>query len=383
MADDDKHDDDRHDDGAAPVTKGRSELRASMLAVARCLEEDCLKLLTDVSHCRSLAQDAADEANQLDTGRAAAARKQLQTALEQAPEAARTAILQAYLEVSKVVYAMAAARERERELVKRAEAGGNHLDALQQAIVNLNSLVREIDGGTLDPSVVGPGARHQFDRELEKSILMAQEDEKRRVSIVVHDGPAQILANLIMRIDFCSRLLTKKPEEAGGELLALRKEMQDLLDDVRRLIFELRPMTLDDLGFVPTLQRFVENMKPTVPFDLQLAIRGQVPEPPNLTAVVLYRTIQEAVTNAAKHATATRCSIRLKAIEEEGVIWLEVEDDGRGFDATTLPQMVALGRLGLHAVDKRINLVDGSFSITSAPGTGTTLTVSVPLAPRP
>ena len=358
--------------------KGRGELRAGLLAIARTLEENCLKLLTEISHSRAQGKEAVEEATALDKEKGEAARNKLKEALELAQEPARSKIREAYMEASKLIYAMAAARERQREIDKRIEFEGKQLDMLQKAIVKLNALVRDLDGGSIDPNVVGTNEIIQMDRELEKSILMAQEDEKRRVSIVIHDGPAQLLANLIMRVDFCSRLMTKKPEEAGGELVSLRKEMQDLLDDVRRLIFDLRPMTLDDLGFLPTIQRFVENMKPTLPFDLQLVLRGQSEELPKLTAIVLYRAIQEGILNISKHASATRGWIKLKAIDEDNM-QLVIEDNGRGFDVSTLGQMVAMGRLGLHSVQKRVELVDGHFEITSEQNKGTTITVTVPM----
>ena len=364
-------------DGGAYV-KGRGELRSGLLSIARTLEENCLKLLTEISHTRAQGKEAIAEATALDKEKGEAARNQLKLALDGAEEPSRTKIREAYLEASKLIYAMAAARERQREIDKRVEFEGKHLDMLQKAIVNLNALVRDLDGGAIDPNTVGTNEIIQMDRELEKSILMAQEDEKRRISIVIHDGPAQLLANLIMRVDFCSRLMSKKPEEAAGELVSLRKEMQDLLDDVRRLIFELRPMTLDDLGFLPTLQRFVENMKPTLPFDLQLVIRGQPDEPPKLTAIVLYRAIQEGILNISKHASATRGWIRLKAVDDDKLS-LVIEDDGRGFDTATLGQMVAMGRLGLHSVQKRVELVDGKFEMTSEQGKGTSITVTVPM----
>ncbi len=364
-------------DSSANV-KGRGELRSGLLSVARSLEENCLKLLTEISHSRAQGKEAMEEATALDKEKGEAARNQLQQALEGALEPARGKIRDAYMEASKLIYAMAAARERQREIDRRVEFEGKHLDMLQKAIVNLNTLVRDLDGGAIDPNVVGQNEIIQMDRELEKSILMAQEDEKRRISIVIHDGPAQILANLIMRVDFCSRLLAKKPEEAAGELVSLRKEMQDLLDDVRRFIFELRPMTLDDLGFLPTLQRFVENMKPTLPFDLQLVIRGQPPELPKLTAIVLYRVIQEGITNIAKHASATRGTIKLQSVDEDNVS-LVIEDDGRGFDIKTISQMVAMGRLGLHSSQKRVELVDGTFALSSEQGKGTSIKVTVPV----
>ena len=357
--------------------KGRGDLRAGLLSISRRLEESCLKVLTELSHSRAQSKEAEAEALSLDEERGSTARSRLQTALDAVGEPHRSRIRDAYLEASKLIYAMAAARERKREIEKRIDFEGKHLDTLQRAIVDLNTLLRDLDGGSIDPNSLGKSEYLRMDKELEKTILMAQEDEKRRVSVVIHDGPAQLLANLIMRVDFCSRLIEKKPEEAAGELISLRKEMQSLLDEVRRLIFELRPMTLDDLGFLPTLQRFVENMKPTLPYSLQLLVRGKDYDLPKLTAIVLYRVIQEGISNITKHSEATRGWIRLKR-ESDDLVTLLIEDDGCGFETDSLSQMVAMGRLGLHSARKRVELVDGTFSIDSVSKKGTKISVSVP-----
>lgn len=358
------------DGGSLPSGPG---LRAGLLTVARRLEETSLRLLTDVAECRETQRLAQAEAEGLEGEGGAAARARLRDVLDEAPEPLRGRLRDAYMEASRLTYGAAAARERGRLMRVRQDAEGVFLDELRQASIELGALLRRVDGG--GPASAGGGAP-PLDVELERCILMAQEDEKKRVAIVVHDGPAQILANLIMRVDFCARLLGRSPADATVELTSLRREMQELLDGVRRLIFELRPMTLDDLGLVPTVQRFVENARCLLPFELQLIVRGSVEPLEKLTEVVLYRVLQEAVGNVERHAEAARATVRLEGAP--GWVTLEVEDDGRGLDPGRLDEMVAMGRLGLHTARKRVELVGGRFDVGVVSPRGTVVRARVP-----
>jgi chemotaxis family two-component system sensor kinase Cph1 len=168
-----------------------------------------------------------------------------------------------------------------------------------------------------------------------------------------------------------------KPFEANakGEDLeavgALRELVVSTLQNVRRLAVELRPSALDDLGLVPAIDRLAQSFGETgVHVDVEAPIGdARLPEAVETT---LYRIAQEAVTNIAKHAEATRLSITLT--RKNGSIAVIIEDDGKGFDPST--EVDGLGLLGMR---ERLALVGGTLRIETAPGAGTTIAAEVPV----
>lgn len=206
-----------------------------------------------------------------------------------------------------------------------------------------------------------------------RTILDAQEDERHRTSIRIHDGPAQSLANVMMRLEFCERLALKDGHRASSELKDVRRELEEVLREVRHLIFDLRPMTLDDLGLVATLQRFAENERGRLPCDVQFRVRGQYSRFPREAETHLYRIVQEALWNSANHGHPFRVLIWL--LLEADHVKLRIEDDGAGFDVAT----TARGR-GMAEVRRRVRALGGTVRWDSAPGEGCRLEVVVPAA---
>lgn len=209
-----------------------------------------------------------------------------------------------------------------------------------------------------------------------EAVLEAQEEERRRTSIRIHDGPAQHLANVMMRLEFCERLSEKDPEKARRELRDVRDELEGVLSEIRRLIFDLRPMTLDDLGLLPTLQRFVENEKLHAPFSLQLIVRGPSHRFPPRVETHLYRILQEGLWNAARHGEPGEVFIRLSIDPDQ--LRMAVEDDGAGFD----PAEAEPGT-GMAEIRRRVEALGGEVRWVSAPGEGCTLEVTAPRESAP
>jgi len=147
----------------------------------------------------------------------------------------------------------------------------------------------------------------------------------------------------------------------------------ETLQDVRRLAVELRPAALDDFGLEPALERLVSGFAEQTGLKVELESRLHDGRLPQEVETVLYRIVQEALTNIVKHADAGRVSIVVT--QRAGSVGAIVEDDGRGFD----PERDVDGGIGLIGMRERIALLDGSVTIESAPGKGTTLVVEVPV----
>ncbi|MBI4481742.1 MAG: response regulator [Acidobacteria bacterium] len=215
-------------------------------------------------------------------------------------------------------------------------------------------------------------------RELSLRVINAQEEERRRISRELHDEAGQALMSLILHLEMFK---TEVPESLSG----LRQQLEEAthlthraIQDIRRLIADLRPTLLDDLGLVPTLNWYAKNYskRHQIPVTLDC---GEIKDrlPPELEAV-LYRIIQESLTNVAKHAKARNVRIRLQRSAGEVRAW--IEDDGMGFDTRRVLQRPRQS-FGLMGMRERAELVGGKLHIHSEPNQGTRIEVVLPLRP--
>lgn len=210
-------------------------------------------------------------------------------------------------------------------------------------------------------------------------IIFAQEEERKRISREIHDGPAQTLAALTMRIDYCLEL-AGKPDELKTELGELKSSIIRSLKDIRRFIFDLRPMAIDDLGLIPTLEQFISGCRGRSGVSLNLTVEGERAGLPPEKELAIFRVIQEAVNNAIRHAEARSIQIYLSFESAGRALAVAVKDDGRGFNVADLRKVYAsLKKLGLISMEERVRLAGGAFDLVSAPGEGTVVSFRVPL----
>ena len=221
--------------------------------------------------------------------------------------------------------------------------------------------------------------RERARRELLAAVIDAQEAERGRVSRDLHDDIGQALTSVLLGLRLMN-VSADAPDfdldEGSRQVDEMRELVADALRRTRQLAFELRPTVLDDLGLAPALQRLVEDVTARTQLSVDAAVDG-IPEhggiPPEV-ATVVYRVVQEALTNVVRHAAASGASVavtissnRLRAV---------VEDDGAGFD-TARPTD---GHLGLEGMRERAELVGGALQVISTVGAGTTIVLQVPLA---
>ncbi|MCG0278837.1 MAG: sensor histidine kinase, partial [Thermanaeromonas sp.] len=207
----------------------------------------------------------------------------------------------------------------------------------------------------------------------------AQEEERKRIARELHDQVGQSLTYLIIS-------LQRLKETVGGveteeKLEELRKLTGDILQILRELAFELRPSLLDNLGLKEAVERYCHDYAHKYQIKVDIQAYGEWKTIPSEIATTLYRVIQEALTNVARHARASQVSLILERRDCE--VMAIIEDDGCGF----IPEEVlseAQGRkyLGLFGMQERVALVGGTFTIESSPGQGTTIYIKVPLGGR-
>jgi len=215
-------------------------------------------------------------------------------------------------------------------------------------------------------------------RQLLEKLITAQEEERRRISMELHDETGQALTSLLVGLTALEN--SRHLDEVKERVPELKVLVSQTLEAVHDLSVELRPRVLDDLGLVTALERYLHTCaaKYGLAVDFQTVGLEDRRLPPYIETT-LYRIIQEAMTNVVRHAEATSVSILLER-RDTSVVAI-VEDDGCGFDLNTV-RCPGKGtwHLGLYGMEERASLVGGKLTIESAPGRGTTVFVEIPLS---
>jgi PAS domain S-box-containing protein len=203
-------------------------------------------------------------------------------------------------------------------------------------------------------------------------------EERRRIAREIHDGLAQNLASLRMRASLWQALLAQDPAKMHAELDQMSALLSASIQDVRRSIFALRPIGLEELAFYPALQRFTNDFGEQNQLHVDLHILGSTDKLPASLEPVLFRIIQESMHNVSKHAQANTVWISLD-LETDNSVTLQIRDDGLGFDLSCLSRLVREGHLGLHQMRERVENLQGTFLLHSQPNHGTEIKIVLPL----
>jgi len=207
-------------------------------------------------------------------------------------------------------------------------------------------------------------------RSASRQVFKIIEEERMRIARDMHDGPAQSMANLVLQAEILERLLARDPQLVVKELADFKAGVRAVLEDTRRLIFDLRPMTLDDLGLVPTLRKFVKEFGDTTRVNAQLRVVGEEARLPGSFEPTLFRIVQEALSNARKHASARNVEVVVNFQPDQVVA--VVRDDGIGMDLAAVEKRLEERRnLGLISMRERADLERGTLEIKTEPGKGT------------
>lgn len=214
-------------------------------------------------------------------------------------------------------------------------------------------------------------------RELLRQVIAAQEAERARVSRDLHDDVGQALTSVLLGLRLVEDSLADPDldaDDARRRIADLRELVADGLRRARQLAFDLRPTVLDDIGLVPALQRLGEDLVARTGLTIEVDTEGLGAEERLASEIetVIYRVVQEALTNVIRHASAASASVTVSG--RDGQVRILVEDDGVGFDAARRPTRSHLGINGMH---ERVELVEGTLSITSTPGAGTVVLLEV------
>ncbi|WP_129633050.1 sensor histidine kinase [Candidatus Oscillochloris fontis] len=255
-------------------------------------------------------------------------------------------------------------------------------DMLKSHLSHLNEVINLLDDVTGTLSNKGPVAQvssHDDTEVMIAGIIQSQENERLRISLQMHDGPAQSMGNLVLRAEICQRLIDRDLDQARSELIGLKTAINTTLQDTRRFIFDLRPMTLDDLGLVPTLRRYTAQIGEKHKLEINLMIQGLEQRLPSHYEVTIFRFVQEALNNVVRHANANQ--VRLLLDVNGNALQIMIEDDGGGFHVNeVLASANARKNMGIAGMRQQIEvLLRGEFAIESAIGRGTRIAATIPM----
>ena len=204
------------------------------------------------------------------------------------------------------------------------------------------------------------------------AIFQAVEAERLRIARDLHDGPAQVLADLVLKAEILERIAERTPDALPAELEEFRSLVRNAVGDMRRFMFDLRPDSLDDLGLVATMRRFSSEYQDRTGIVCHFNLSGEDRRiGPDLEEAT-FRIIQEALNNVHKHSQATKVEVTL-SIQPDRVV-AKIQDDGNGFDIDAPP---SAGRhLGLLGMKERAEALGGTFQLRSQAGAGTEIQVT-------
>ncbi|MCR5254724.1 MAG: sensor histidine kinase [Acetatifactor sp.] len=207
------------------------------------------------------------------------------------------------------------------------------------------------------------------------SILILQEKDRQRIASELHDTSLQDLAYLIHKIELSRLFIDQDPIRAKLELSVVEEKLRSIIGDIRNTIYDLRPMTFDDLGFKAAVERLLEEASEKNGLKTVSDI-DEITCSDNIVLVTLFRILQECINNVVKHANAQTIVLKCKKID--GFCHVEVNDDGEGFTddkAADQPDK----HFGMTVMRERVNLLGGKIMIDSEAGSGTSIKIQVPL----
>ena len=214
-------------------------------------------------------------------------------------------------------------------------------------------------------------------RLLSRQVLASQEEERKRISRELHDVIAQTLTGINVRLAALKKQAASNTRGLKRSIARTQRLVQQSVDIVHQFARKLRPTMLDDLGLIPALHTFMKRFRAETGIRVSLSAFAAVEQLHGDKRTVLYRVAQEALTNVARHARASRAEVKLQKLK--GAVRMTITDNGKGFHAEGVVRAKKSNRLGLLGMRERLEIVGGNFTITSAPGKGTTVLAQVPL----
>jgi signal transduction histidine kinase len=213
-------------------------------------------------------------------------------------------------------------------------------------------------------------------RNLSHQVLQAQEEERKRISRELHDVIAQTLTGINVRLATLKKEAALNTNGLDRNIARTQELVEHSVDIIHQFARELRPAVLDDLGLIPALHTFMKHFTERTGVHTRLTAFAGVEQLNATKRTVLFRVAQEALTNVARHAQASRVMVSIQ--KRPDCICMKIKDDGKSFQVQRMLLARGSKRLGLLGMRERLEMVGGNFSVVSAPGKGTTVEAQIP-----
>jgi two-component system sensor histidine kinase DegS len=268
-------------------------------------------------------------------------------------------------------------KARRDDLQKRIKNVDKQLERAESVVSQVNVVLEYLSGDLNQVTRLLESAKNR--QLLGLKIILAQEEERKRIAREIHDGLAQTMANVVLRTEIAERMLTKHAYSSVKEELSdLKGQVRGGIEEVRKIIFNLRPMALDDLGLIPALRKFVQDYEEKSRIRTLFELIGKETRLPSGMEVAIYRLVQEAFSNVLKHAHASH--ITLEVTFQQQMIKIVVTDNGVGFLVEGLDKKIERGNhYGLMGMRERVELLEGRMEIQSEKGAGTKVSLLIPI----
>lgn len=270
-------------------------------------------------------------------------------------------------------------KQRRDELQKRIKNVDKQVERAESLVSQMNVVLEYLTGDLNQVTRILESAKNR--QLLGLKIILAQEDERKRIAREIHDGLAQSMANVVLRTEITQRMLNRQEyDSVKEELHDLKQQVRSGLEEVRKIIFNLRPMALDDLGLIPTLRKFVQDFEDKTKIHTTFELHGRECRLPSGMEVAIYRLVQEAFSNVYKHANASHVS--LEVTFQAKMVKITIQDNGDGFDVGVVEAKMSKGvNFGMIGMQERVELLEGRLDIDSQKGEGTRISLLIPIGP--
>lgn len=236
---------------------------------------------------------------------------------------------------------------------------------LRSNIEKLEKIVRDEQGFHVDSNV----------KKQNLSILNVQEEDRQRIARDLHDTSLQNLTHLVHKIELSSMFIDQDPIRAKLELAVISKNLKSIIDEIRNTIFDLRPMSFDDLGLKPAFEELMEKIKENNSFEIDMDI-DDVSCENDLVLATIFRVVQECMTNIIKHSEANKIIFHCK--NNDNICIIDIEDNGKGFSETEI-ESKQNRHFGITVIKERVSLLGGQITIYSKLEKGTRIHIQIPL----
>lgn len=268
--------------------------------------------------------------------------------------------------------------EEQKSIDDKANKLRNVISEMDMKILEINSVLKVANEDS-NAANVDIQQLQDSSKDLNLVLLETVEAERQRIARDLHDTTVQSLTSLVHKSELCSKLIDVDPIRCKLELMSMSKILRDVINESRRMIYDLRPMSFDDIGFDVTVERSLDKFSAANNIRCIFNVEGEPFEIRSIVAITLLRVVQESCSNSVKHGHASCIYVTLEYLEDE--LALTIRDDGEGFDISSIPECTRKDNsgFGLSMMRERVYLLSGKLVIESSKGNGCITKVNLPI----